>query len=422
MRLGRAAAWFRWILMLALVVALGLGAGTVAVQWLRPAVVVSQAVWGPVVQAFYATGTLQPLREYPVKSNVEGVLTEVLVDKGDPVRKGQKLATVYVGDLEFRYRQAEADLQLRKALADSKASPVLREIDDRLRAVSEELANAQRELKRVREQVERGAATASELEARQDQVIRLTGQADALRAQRATRELDLKKDLEVSQAALQIAKWNLDQQTITSPIDGTVLDRPLSVGTRLAVNAPIMTVADVSPDKLVMRSDVDEEDKTGVAIGQTVRMTLYAFGERAEPFVGKVLRIYPKADPTRRTFEVDVAVENPPAGFAAGMTGELVFILQSKDRALVIPSQAVQSSGVWTVRGGRLAKVDAKIGLRSIERAEVLSGLKEGDPVVISPIGSAKEDQSVRATWMDPIAAAGLNKPKTDSSSFKGFK
>ena len=82
---------------------ISLSAGTLATlaagAWLvlritSPLVTVTDAVEGPVVQAFYSTGTIQPVREFPIKSNTAGILTEVKVDKGDRVSKGQSLAIV----------------------------------------------------------------------------------------------------------------------------------------------------------------------------------------------------------------------------------------------------------------------------------------------------------------------------------------
>jgi dipeptidyl aminopeptidase/acylaminoacyl peptidase len=90
----------------------------------------------------------------------------------------------------------------------------------------------------------------------------------------------------------------------------------------------------------------------GVKPEQVVRLTLYALP--GEVLRGKVMRVYDEADPNRRTFEVDVQLVPPDPRLAPGMTGELAFILASKDRAVVIPSQAVQIGSVWLVRDNRL--------------------------------------------------------------------
>src|SRR5437870_3726161 len=112
MRLRAAQASMRWI---------SLSAGTLATlaagAWLvlrititSPLVTVTDAVEGPVVQAFYSTGTIQPEREYPIRSNVAGTLTDVRVDKGSAVKKGDLLAVVTDPLLKFQVDKAHAEL------------------------------------------------------------------------------------------------------------------------------------------------------------------------------------------------------------------------------------------------------------------------------------------------------------------------
>src|SRR5947209_17651313 len=125
-----------------------------------------------------------------------------------------------------------------------------------------------------------------------------------------------------------------------------------------------------------------------------VRMMLYAEVGRA--ITGKVKKVYDKADTDRRTFEVDVEMVQKEPTFSAGMTGELAFVMAEKASAWVIPSQAVQSGVVWTVKDGALSKPQVKLGLKSIERVEVQSGLSAQDEVVISPLDSPLEGKRVR--------------------------
>jgi RND family efflux transporter MFP subunit len=247
----------------------------------------------------------------------------------------------------------------------------------------------------------------------------LASDLESIKAQRATKKLEVDKELSVAKAAMEIAQWNYDQQTITSPIDGVVLDRPASLGTRLAVNDHLMQVADVDPASLLMRAQVDEEDRVKLREGQKVNLTLYSFP--GHPFVGKVVKIYPQADTERRTFEVDVKPDAPDPDFAAGMTGELAFEIAYKSQAAVVPAQAVQGGVIWVVRDGKLRRSEAVVGLKSVERVEVLSGLNSGDLVLISPVGKMEPGDSVQVEKVDPRAAALLNRPAEKTGSFKGF-
>ena len=414
----RAQSTTRWIVTAAIAVVVVIAIVLAAIRFSSPLVVVSEAVEGPVVQAFYSTGTVQPEREFPIKANVAGTLTEVRVDKGDVVTKGQPVAVISEPGLVFAQRQAQAELEEKQKRADPKSSPVLQEFDARISAGTAQLDIAQRELARIKGLIEKNAASQTDLDTASDRVKTVWTLVESARAQRGARQLELERELQVAKSALDTANWNLEQQTLKSPIDG-VLNRPLSVGTRVAINDTVMRVADVRPDKLVMRAAVDEEDVTKVRVGQVVRMTLYSYDDRT--FEGKVARIYPQADPERRTFEIDVAIVDPDARLAPGMTGELAFVMDAKERAVVVPSQAIQKNAVYTVDNGRLKKLDAEIGLRGIERSEVRTGLKPGQRIVISTIGDMQDGQRVRTTYTDPATAAGMNKPKQVNDNFKGF-
>ncbi|MCC6424746.1 MAG: efflux RND transporter periplasmic adaptor subunit [Phycisphaerales bacterium] len=409
---------WRWGGMIVLLGGIVFGVQWIVMRLARPVVTLTQAVDGPVVQAFYATGTISPQRDYPIKSNTAGIITELKVDKGSAVKAGDELARVSDPELQFKYDQAKATVTEKAAMADEKTSPALRELDAKIAAFGDLLAIAQREEKRITDLIERNAASTNDLDQAIDRLKRMWAETESLKAQRASKQLELQKDLEVAQAALRIAQWNLDQQVLRSPVDGVVLDRPTSLGTRVAVNDHLMLVADVSAQNLVMRAAVDEEDKNKVHPGQVVRMTLYSFP--AESFEGTVDRIYDQADPKRRTFEIDVKLSKPDTRFSPGMTGELAFIMGEKTKATIVPAQAWQEGALWTVRDHQLKRVEAKIGLRSIERIEVLSGLSAGVDVVISPIGKMNEGQRVRIERIDPMVAAGLNKHE-QNDGFKGF-
>lgn len=416
----RAQGLVRWIVTTAIVIAAGVAVVAVVLRLTRPSVTVTEVVEGPVVQAFYSTGTIQPQREYPIRSNTAGILTEVLVDKGSRVRKDQPLAIVTDPALVYTADKTKAELNEKLKRADEKSSPVIQEYDAKIDAMGQMLQIAQREEKRLTQILENDAATRFDLDRATDRVKTLWSELESIKAQRASKLLELQREAEVAQAAHNIARWDLDQQTLRSPIDGVVLDRPTSLGTRVAVNDQIMRVADIVPQNLVMRAAVDEEDIVKVRSAQTVKMTLYAFDYRV--FTGQVAQIYDQADAERRTFEVDVKLDEPDDKLSPGMTGELAFVMNAKDKALVVPSQAVQGGAIYVVNGsGVVRRAETTLGLRSIERTEVASGLKPGDRVVITPIGDIKPGAHVRESYLDPIAAAGLNKPKVENDNFKGF-
>src|SRR3954470_5012410 len=119
----------RWVLTIVVIVALVGGGGLLVFRWVRPSVTVTEVIEGPVVQAFYATGTVAPDHEFPIKSSTAGILVKVLVDKGDAVKKDQPLAVVSDPALVFLADKAKAELEEKLKRAAAKSSPVLMEFD-----------------------------------------------------------------------------------------------------------------------------------------------------------------------------------------------------------------------------------------------------------------------------------------------------
>src|SRR2546423_10491844 len=121
----RAHVRLRWVIGLAALLLLVLVASVLVVRLVRPSVSVTRATEGPVVQAFYATGTIAPDREFPIKSHVAGIVVDVKVDKGQRVHKNEVLADVKNAQLPLKLAQAKAELAQKKHCADARTDPVL---------------------------------------------------------------------------------------------------------------------------------------------------------------------------------------------------------------------------------------------------------------------------------------------------------
>src|SRR5207253_906143 len=118
---------------------------------------------------------------------------------------------------------------------------------------------------------------------------------------------------------------------------------------------------------------------------------------------------------------VDVHLVDPEPHLQPGMTGELAFVIASRERAIVIPSQALQNVIVYVVNGSRLHERKVELGLKSVERIEITSGLQPGDRIALSPVTSYGDNHRIRPQFLDPITAAGLNKPAKVEQAFKAF-
>lgn len=198
------------------------------------------------------------------------------VDKGSVVKRGQVLGIVDNADLRFSVDQAKAELKRKLALADDATSPMLLELREKYHASNDQLQLALDNEKRVSALMGHGGTSQNDLDQSVTRVKILESDTESFKSQIAARKLDLERDAEVATAALSSAQWELDQATIRSPIDGTVLDWPISDGTRVAVNDHILQLADVSPGHLVMRCRWMRKTRTGFvpppsAIGRSSR-------------------------------------------------------------------------------------------------------------------------------------------------------
>ncbi len=203
-------------------------------------------------------------------------------------------------------------------------------------------------------------------------------------------------ELVQAQAQYEQAEENLKYASIRSPINGVVLSREVEVGDavssilQLGSNATlIMTLGDVK--ELYVKGKVDETDIGLVKVGQPVRVTVDAYKNRT--FQGKVFRIAPmgveKDNVTR--FEVRVSIDNDLDLLKVNMSANAEIVLEERHNVLLIPESAliynekretsVEVPDVTTRTGRR--QIPVKTGLSNGARAELLSGLKLGDRVVL---------------------------------------
>ena len=171
---------------------------------------------------------------------------------------------------------------------------------------------------------------------------------------------------------------------LLSPISGVVTARNYDVGDMYAMSAPVFTVEQISPVKLLVA--ISESDYSKVGKGDSVEITADAIPGKT--FYGKITRIYPTIDPATRTFTVEVVVENNYKTLRPGMFARVTIKFGSNE-SVVIPDVAVvkqQGSGerfVYVVNeDGTVSYVKVVLGRRMGAEYEVLEGLVDGATIV----------------------------------------
>lgn len=219
------------------------------------------------------------------------------------------------------------------------------------------LDNLQREYDRAVRLLEIGSGT-------QQQVDQLKAQLDAARSQYE----------------------NMMENTILrSPISGVVTARNYDPGD-MTGNLPVLTVGQLSPVVKVM-INVTENDISKIAAGMPVQVTFDAFPD--EVFNGKLNRLFPTVDPATRTFQVEVQVANPKEKIKPGMFARVDINLGDQDNVVVPDRAVVKQTGsgnkyVYVLNGNTVSFKRVELGQRLDTFYELLSGIEDGDTVVIT--------------------------------------
>ena len=253
-----------------------------------------------------ATGTLEPVDQVEVGTQVSGDISKIYVDFNSKVKKGQVIAELDKSKLRATLTQAE--LAYKSAQSDFK--------------YKESTYN------RVKKLSESNAASAVELE---------TAEYNMNSAKLAVE----KSQNEVSQA-----KLNLSYATIKSPIDGVVLKRAVEVGQTVAASMSTPTLFVIAKDLSQMKvmADVDEADIGQVKAGQRVEFTVDAFQE--DKFSGTVqeVRLSPTTTSNVVTYTVVISADNPDQKLLPGMTATCTIVTQEVKDAIAIPVKALKFS------------------------------------------------------------------------------
>ena len=336
---------------------------------------------GPITQAVTATGTLNPVGNVQVGSQVSGNIAKLFADFNSQVKAGEVVAQIDPAIFQATVTQAEGDL------ASAKAALELAKVT---------------------------AARTQELFAR-----KTSSQADVDQAMANLHQAEA--NVKIKQGALDKSKADLDHCTITSPIDGVVISRSVDVGQTVAASlqAPVIFAIANDLTKMQIDSNVAEADVGVVKVEQNVDFTVDAFP--MQTFHGKVVQVRnaPITVQNVVTYDTVIGVSNPDLKLKPGMTANVSIIVAHRDEVLQIknaalryrpadatPSETRSTSSpsgarsrgererrggertVYVLSGSRPRSVQIKTGISDGIVTEVLDGLKEGDRVVTAELTS----------------------------------
>ena len=316
---------------------------------------------GSIVNTVTATGTIEPIVQVEVGTQVSGIINHIYVDYNSVVKKGEVIAELDKTTLEADLASSSATLQSNKT----------------------EYEYQEKNFLRIKGLHEKKMVSDTDYETAEYQYNKANS------------------SYEKSQSDITKARQNLEYATIYSPIDGVVIDRAVEEGQTVAASFNTPTLFTIANDLRQMRviADVDEADIGGVVEGQQATFTVDAFPE--DVFKGSVtqVRLQPTTESNVVTYEVVVDAPNPDLKLKPGLTANLTIYTMQKDSVLLVPLKALRfqpenapepvadsanprARVLWTQSPQGLQPVNVTTGDNDGIFAEITGDIKEGDKVV----------------------------------------
>ena len=408
----------RRVIALLVVAALSVGA---AAWWFQRAPVVPALVLqqGPLARTLLFAARVATAQRVDVGSTVTGRVAAVLVAEGAVVRRGQALLQLEDSELRAALAQARAAEQQSAARLAGLRSTGRTAAEAGVAQVDSTLLAAQAELRRTQELLARGFVSPARLDDAQRAVAVAQAQLAGASAQRAalgehgTDVTQAQAALALAKAATNAAEARLAQAVLLAPADARVLLRAVEPGQIVQPGRALLTLALAGAVQL--EGQVDERYLGQLQPGQAASVVADAYpGQR---FAATVLRMAPLVDAQRGAVAVklalaDVPGQAPPAFLREDMTLSVEVDTGRRAQALVLPAAALIGAGqgdtarVKRVRGGLVEERSVRLGLRTLDAAEVLDGLAAGDVVLVGPGPAAGQrvqaDTSARAAAATP--------------------
>jgi RND family efflux transporter MFP subunit len=311
----------------------------------------------PLERTLPLTGTLTPLVEAEVKAKVPGQLVEVAPREGEQVKAGQVLARIDPTELRARAAARNAEVE----------------------AARSQLGLARKTLEQQRALAAKGFLSKNAL---------LNAESSYEVAQAR---------LNTARAQLALAEEELGNAVLRAPFSGTVAARLAEPGERVAVDAPVLRLVDLS--RLALQAPVPAESIAEVRVGQPVSFRVQGFGERS--FSGRVERINPTTTEGSRSVAVHVVIENPDGALRGGLFANGSLVLERVEKALPVPATALREEGgasyVYAIENEAVRRRPVELGIAARTGfVDVRSGLESGDVVVRSNLGQLREGAHVR--------------------------
>ncbi len=360
---------------------------------------IEKALVSPVEDTYEAIGTVRSKTISVLSSKVLGRIVSIPVREGDRVKAGRLLVEIDDREMKAQFEKSWAGLKEAQYALDE-IEKAIRGGEAEKKAADARLALASSTLDRYKGLFERRSVSSQEFD--EVQTKHTAARADADQASERFQALIAKKSqilarIDQAKADTRNAEAFLSHTRILSPIDGIVTSKPSDLGQMAVPGTPILTVEDDNHYRLEV---LVEESRIGrIYLGDPVSVSIDAAEQK--PMAGQVSEIVPALDPASRSYIIKIDLRAPGSStlFRSGLFGKARFNTGTK-KVLTVPVQSVLERGqltfVYVVDPAKIAHMRLiQTGKSYGDRVQVLSGLSEGDQVIVEPLTAVKDGAAV---------------------------
>ena len=324
-------------------------------------------------QTVFGTGTLEGKNRLAISPRETGAIRKLYADQGDVVKAGTLLVEMDSDDIVQQLKVAEAELTVAQA--------ALQRIDAEIRSARANLEYANTMFQRSEKLLSSNAESRSTYD--KNRQNKLVAKAELEQAEK--RRIEAEATLAKHQAQIAYYKTKLSETRLTAPFDALIVRRNREQGAIVNPGVSIMDIVDTSA--IWASVWVDETQIALLQTGLAVDGVFRAFPNQR--FTGKICRLWRETDRETREYKVDIALDKLPPNWTLGQRLEVYIKVSKPENCVNIPANLVSWKNnqpfVLAVVDGKITERPVKLGIRSQNKVEIISGLQAGDKIVMQP-------------------------------------
>ncbi|TYQ16001.1 UNVERIFIED_CONTAM: RND family efflux transporter MFP subunit [Acetivibrio alkalicellulosi] len=353
------------------------------------------------------TGQAKPSKEINVIAQLPGKVSQVNVRLGDQVNKGQVIFTIDDKDIRLQLAQAEAALNVARVNVQRAEGGALElqmaQLESSLKSAEINLNDAQKMYEDTKTLYENGMVSKQNLDGVQTRYELAKEQFQTARTAKELTEARINKEnleasraqLRQAEAAYNVAKSQLENTIVTSPVDGYISMLNVNAGELVSSAMPAATVVEIS--EIFVDINVVENIVNQLKVGD--KYNVYIRSVQQEPFIGEIMSVSPNADPRTQSYLTRLKVSNENKLIKGGMAAQVEIVTYATDEVLTVPIESVVNQNgrnyIYIVEEDKALRKEVTTGASNDSLMEIMGDVKDGDRVVVRGQNFLKDNSKV---------------------------